>query len=356
MIRELLAERGVPPAAPGQAEDWPARRAAYLDTFARLEYGVAPPPPARVRADRAEIEKRAWAGKADHLRCTLSFQAPLGEFSFPVDLVLPIANRPRPLVIYPSFERYPIGKYGPIEEIVDEGYGLAAFCYNDVATDGDDGFSTGLAAMYPRDPDDGAAWGKIAMWAFAASRVMDWVWTVEGVDAGRIYCAGHSRLGKTALWCAGQDERFAGVFANMSGCSGAAITRDKRGERVRDICERFPYWFCPDYRQYAGREREMPFEQNQLLALIAPRPLYVADAVEDIWCDPDSEYLSCASAGDAYMLLGGRGFVAPDALPQAGLVLHGGDIGYHLRAGTHFLSRYDWVQALRFFSAAGAGR
>ena len=349
MIFDDLANRKLPPvmATDTTAESWPQRRKELLEVFAREEYGVSPPPPPYVEAETTHREERAWAGKAEHREVSLKFQTPKGAFSFPVDLVLPISEKKLPLIIYISFTKYPIGKYGPIEEIVDNGYALAVFCYNDVTEDKDDGFSTGLAAMFDRK-NDGADWGKIAMWAWAASRVMDHAQTLDGIDKDRIFCAGHSRLGKTSLWCGAQDERFASAVSNDSGCSGAAITRDKMGERVEQITSRFPYWFCENYRKYQGQEHTMPFDQHELIALLAPRPVYVASASEDIWADPQSEFLACVAADDAYKLLGKKGFVHEGRYPEPGEYLHEGDIGYHLRVGTHFLSRYDWQMFMRF--------
>jgi len=349
MIFEDLAKRKLPPVLTENttAENWPQRRKELLDIFAREEYGFSPEPPPGVEAVINRVEDWAWAGKAVHTEIDLKFQTPKGEFSFPVDVVLPKREKKLPLIIYISFTKYPIGKYGPIEEIVDGGYALATFCYEDVAKDENDGFVSGISAMYART-GNGADWGKIAMWAWAASRVMDYAQTLDGIDKNRIFCAGHSRLGKTALWCGAQDERFAAADSNDSGCSGAAITRDKEGERVKAITTNFSHWFCENYQKYREKEHEMPFDQHQLLALMAPRLVYVASASEDIWADPHSEFLACAAADDAYKLLGKKGFVHEDRYIEPGEFLHEGDIGYHLRPGTHFLSRYDWQMFMRF--------
>ncbi len=349
-IIEDLSDRKLPPLLNenATATNWPQRRKELLELLSREEYGFSPEPPAFVEAQTTFLEEYAWAGKAEHREIALKFPTPNGEFSFPVDLVLPYSEKKLPLIIYISFTKYPIGKYGPIEEIVDGGYALAVFCYEDVTRDEDDDFSTGLAAMYERTRDDGADWGKISMWAWAARRVMDYALMLEGIDNNRIYSVGHSRLGKTSLWCGAQDERFAASFSNDSGCSGAAITRDKMGERVEQITKRFPHWFCKNYQKYTGKEHEMPFDQHQLLALFAPRPVYVASASEDSWADPYSEFLACVAAGDAYKLLGQKGLMHENRFIQPSEFLHEGKIGYHLRKGPHFLSRYDWQMFMRF--------
>ena len=163
--------------------------------------------------------------------------------------------------------------------------------YNDVTRDTEDNFESGIAKMYPRR-NDGTDWGKIGMWAFAASRMMDYIQTLPEIDRQRVYVAGHSRLGKTAIWCGVQDERFAGVVSNDSGCSGAAVTRGKKGEHVVHITKNFPFWFCKNYQKYIENEENMPFDQHQLLALVAPRPLCVGSATEDEWADPQSEQMA----------------------------------------------------------------
>lgn len=226
---------------------------------------------------------------------------------------------------------------------------MATFCYNDVTSDRDDGFTSGLAAMYPRnDPD--TDWGKLGMWAFATSQLMDYVLTLPTVDHKRIFVVGHSRLGKTAIWCAAQDERFAAAVSNDSGCSGADITRDKRGERIEQITDNFPYLFFRNYMRYRVREHELPFGQHQLLSLMAPRHLYVASVQEDVWSDLQSEYMATKLAGESYALFGMNGLV-PDISdnPMPGDQLHDGRMGYHLRTGLHFLSRCDWQRFMHYF-------
>ena len=358
MFKEDVLARKLPPTIPAgmTAEKWPAYRKEMMELFMREEYGFTPPAPPEVRAEKGPNESNAWAGKAIAYPVRLSFDTPKGEFSFTANIVLPKADHPLPLFLYISFLPYPNGRYGPIEEIVDGGYAMATFCYNDVTLDKDDNFESGLAAMYPRD-DPATDWGKIGMWAFAASRLMDYVQTLPEIDKSRIFSVGHSRLGKTSIWCAAQDERFAAGCSNDSGCSGAAVTRDKTGEHVEQITRNFPYWFCGNYRKYVGREDEMPFDQHQLLALLAPRTLYVASAQDDAWSDPYSEFMSAKLASEAFELLGGKGLVNPTGeFIDANEHLHEGNVGYHLRTGAHFLSRYDWQQSMMYFDRHFPGK
>ena len=356
MFLNDLKNRGLPPVIPSglAAGEWAAHRARIIDLFSEQVYGFTPPAPAAVKAEIVSTDDGECAGKADHTEIRLSFETPNGLFSFPADFAIPAGPGPHPLFIYISFRPYiECGNYRPLEEIIDGGWAIASFYYNDVAFDGEDGFGGGIAAKYPRGAPSGkpgADWGKISMWAFAASRVMDYALTLERIDAGKIYAVGHSRLGKTALWCAAQDGRFAGAGANNSGCSGAAISRGKKGETIDDITGRFPYWFCENYRQYAGREPEAPFDQHMLAASLAPRKLAVCGAEEDIWADPASEYMSVYEADKAYRLLGVKGFSGPAEYPEVGAEFADGNLGYMLRPGKHFFSRQDWRFYMSFFA------
>jgi hypothetical protein len=176
---------------------------------------------------RAEILESGakWAGKAEERKARLSFDTPAGTFRFPAHLALPKDGNPRPLIVYLSFKPYIDAYYMPVEEILDNGFALASFHYNDVSPDKKVVWRTeGLGTHFPRR-GDGADWGQAGMWAYAASRVLDYALTLPGIDPARAFVVGHSRLGKTALWCAAQDDRFTGVGVNNSGFGGAAVTR-----------------------------------------------------------------------------------------------------------------------------------
>lgn len=157
-------------------------------------------------------------------------------------------------------------------------------------------------------------------------------------------------MGKAALWAAAQDGGFAGAFSNCSGCMGAAISRRCFGETVGRITEIFPYWFCPRLRDWSGREAEMPFDQHQLLALIAPRPLLITSADQDLWADPRGEFLAAQAASEAYMLHGHPGLCTYD-FPSADVPLFRGQLGYFLRTGIHDLLPPAWEQAIVFFDS-----
>ena len=318
-------------------DDWRARRRELLELLSREEYGFTPDAPDSVRAEIVSTE-RVCAGKANQSRINLSFDTPAGEFSFPFELVVPVTGQPAPAFVALNFRPDIPDKYLPIEEIVDHGFAVARIYYQDVSSDNAE--IDGLAKMYPIDPATG--WGKIGMWAFAASRVMDYLETLETIDHSRVCVIGHSRLGKTALWCGAQDERFSRVVSNDSGCSGAAISRGKVGESIERITNSFPYWFCGNYKNWADREYEAPFDQHMLLSLVAPRRLYVCSATEDEWAGPKSEYQGAKEAAEAWKLLRAPGLIGPDEILAADTPLHAGHVAYHLRTGPHFQGRADW--------------
>lgn len=314
--------------------------------------------PFQLKSELLAEDHRFCAGKATlkTVRLTVCFQE--GEASFPLWLMVPNRTGSHPLFVHINFHPEMPTRYLPAEEIRDRGYAILAIEHNAVSPDAQDGFATGLGALLRKVArTDGISQsqlpGKIAIWAWVASRALDWALEQPEICSSRIAVIGHSRLGKAALLCGALDQRIACIIANASGCSGAAITRGKAGEHIADIVRSYPYWFCEAYQQYANKESALPFEQDWLLAVLAPRLLVIGDAVKDVWCDPVHEYLSCASAGKAREWLGEKGLIHPDRLPEVGETLHEGNIGYHLRNGEHYLSREDWNRYMNFLDARG---
>lgn len=335
------------------------RRQEILELFRANVYGRCPVGrPDTLKFEVKEADKTAMEGRATLKRIDISFSGRGGEGTIKLTLFIPnnvqkpvagfllICNRDSENIDPARKIKSP---FWPAERIVDRGYMAAAFHNSDLDPDTYDGFKDGVHGIFDagdekRPPD---AWGTIAAWAWGASRVMDYFETDKDIDAKRIAVAGHSRGGKTALWCGAEDQRFALVISNNSGCTGAALSRRREGETVRKINESFPHWFCTNYRRFNDNEDALPVDQHQLIALMAPRPVCVASASEDLWADPEGEFLSCVHAGPVYELYGRRG-LGTDVFPQTGKPLQEGCIGYHLRAGKHDLTEYDWDRYMDF--------
>ena len=237
----------------------------------------------------------------------------------------------------------------PIEFILRSGYGVATAYCGDIVPDRPDGLNFGVHDWYRSNQSFGGSedsWGAIGGWAWGLSRAMDYLERDEEVAADRVVVMGHSRLGKAALWAGAQDERFAMVIANESGCGGAALFRRRFRETVSILNTINPHWFCNRFKAFNGNEGALPVDQHMLLASCAPRPLYIASAQLDLEADPMGEFLAASYASRVYRLLGTTGLPAEE-LPPADISVMG-QIGYHMRRGRHAITLFDWTRFVAF--------
>ncbi|MBO7620154.1 MAG: hypothetical protein J6T06_06570 [Victivallales bacterium] len=330
---------------------WAARRAKLLDLFRNELYGYSPERPKDEWFEVAKIDRQSMDGTATlklvNIHLGTQPEAPVIH----LNLFLP-NNRKKPA---PAFLRScnrgrenidPTRKiksdFWPAEQIVARGYAAASFFNGDVAPDKYDGFTTGIHA-YLQNPAARKfnSWGTIAAWAWGGSRVMDYFETDPDIDEKHCAVTGHSRGGKTALWCGAQDERWALTISNCSGCSGAAIARRRFGESLKVIQNAFKHWFCGNYRKYIDREDDLPFDQHELVALVAPRAVYVTSADEDLWADQRGEWLAIHEAAPVWKLFGRKGLPS-DIMPPLDKPLIGDGMGYHIRTGEHNYKVFDW--------------
>ena len=238
-----------------------------------------------------------------------------------------------------------IGRW-PLKTIVGRGYAVVTMCYNDIYPDNANGEKNSIVPLLPQGDAAGSDWSALGAWAWGYSRIADWVEAQLWADKEKLSVIGHSRLGKAALWAGAQDERFKVVISNNSGCGGAALSKREFGETISAITESFPHWFCENFTKYSNNEKELPFDQHALLALIAPRHLYVASAEADQWADPKGEFLSAYHATPVYELYGMKGLPSAEMPGIHKPIMN--DVGYHIRSGAHGITDYDWGCYLAF--------
>ncbi len=227
-----------------------------------------------------------------------------------------------------------------VEKILEHGFGLGTAYCGDIEPDFQGGMEHGVRHIFA------GTWGALGAWAWGLSRIADYLQTDPGVDATRVILTGFSRLGKAALWSAAQDPRFTMAISIESGVGGASLYRAATGETIEHLNTAFPYWFAENFHKYTGHPEQTPVDGHMLLALIAPRPLYVSSAEEDHSSDPPAEYLSLVNASKVYELFGNPSFDQP--MPAVNTPVVKGLLGYHVRNGKHDVTAYDWDQYLAF--------
>jgi hypothetical protein len=238
-------------------------------------------------------------------------------------------------------------EFWPVEEVIARGYAIAAFNNSDLDEDKFDDFKGGIHSLLDNGPRPDDAWGTLAAWAWGASRCMDYIVTDKAIASDKVAVVGHSRGGKTALWAGAEDQRFALVISNESGCGGSALARRKFGETVSRINKSFPHWFCTNFRKYNDNEDALPVDMHMLLSLTAPRALYVACAGDDLWGDPKGSYLALCNAVPVFNLLGKKSDL-PDIIPPINKPLISGNVAYHVRNGGHNMLVKDWSWFMGF--------
>jgi len=328
------------------------RRPELLELFRMHVYGRSPVDrPADLKFETISVTPDMMEGTATRKRIDAVFSGPGGAGRIKILMFVPEAAKPVPafvLIGHRDADNYDPDRdlkspFWPAEQIVARGFAAVTFFVGDVDPDEHDEFKNGVHGIFDEkvSPRPGDAWGTIGAWAWGASRVMDYLVTDPEIDSSKVAVAGHSRGGKTALWCGAQDTRFALTISNMSGCTGAALSRRPVGETIKQINDRFPHWFCTNYWKFNDREAELPIDQHELIALMAPRLVYVSSATLDTWADPEGEFLACVHASPVYALYGLSG-MPTDQFPAPDSPIHDGRIGYHLRTGKHDLTEYDW--------------
>jgi hypothetical protein len=363
------------------AETWMTkRRPEIVKLFEENQFGRAPGRPSDMSFDVFDKGTPAFDGKAIRRQVTVYFSADKSGPQMDLLIYLPAgATKPVPLLLNASFtannvavddpgvkvgrrwdpkekKRVPAtqpARFGRLNvtRILDQGFGVATVNYSDIDPDAPGAVAAGVRALYlkPGQTEPAAdEWGSIAAWSWGLSRGLDYLETDAGVDAKRVALFGVSRLGKTVLWTAAADPRFALVIASCSGEGGAALSRRNYGETIKHLVEptRYPYQFCANYAKYADHVDQFPVDGHMLIALIAPRAVLLQTGDTDRWSDPKGEFLAAVAAGPVYRLLGKQG-LDTETMPQANQpILH--TIGYTMHSGGHGSMPTDWEQYFSF--------
>ncbi|MBT5812783.1 MAG: hypothetical protein HOI15_00285, partial [Opitutales bacterium] len=338
-------------------EEWMEKgRPALLQLFREYVYGVRPTTEYQIEYEEIGRRENAFGVGATGRQIRATIHARGRSHSFDFVIVVPRSKAPVPVIVQIN-NRYliPLDKavdefdpFWPVEKLLRRGYATASFHTSHVDPDKRDGYEAGIRSLLDDpDSDPETRWGGLSAWGWAASRVLDFAIQQPEIDPERSVVVGHSRGGKAALWAGAEDERFGIAYSNNSGCGGAALSRRGFGETVARINRNFPHWFCDRFNAYNDRESELPIDQHELIALAAPRAVYVTSSDEDLWADPRGEYSSLVGAGPVFDLFGLEHITEP-VMPELNTPRHVGSTGYHIRTGVHNLTEQDWGYFLDF--------
>lgn len=343
--------------------DWQKRRQELLELFSKHVYGFTPTESVKPSYLLLEESDNALDGLAKRKQIQVTLERLGKTISFTLLLYIPRLAKPSPCILGLNFQgnhsihtdecilkketlesaRGVVSSRWPLDFILEQGYAVATIHCEDLMPDRPEGFKGSVNELFL---DSNATWGAVGMWAYTLSQALSYLETDRDINVEQVIAFGHSRLGKAALWSAAQDERFAAVISNNSGCMGAALSRRCFGERVHHINGRFPHWFCETFKAFDFKEDALPIDQHMLLALLAPRPLYVASAQEDLWADPKGEFLGTKHASKIYELFGLSKLFEAEMPNVHNPIIK--TVSYHLRAGKHDVTLYDWQQYLAF--------
>lgn len=341
-------------------KDWESkRRPEILGLFEEHVYGKMPDSFDKIDFKVTRQDAKAMAGKATLKEIEITVTEKSESLKINVVMFVPNnSKKPAPAFLLINnrsprntlASRDSISGFWPAEQVIEAGYAIAAFHYSDAAPDNKDQYQNGVLRLYPAlaKADDGMK--AIGAWAWAASRIMDYFQTDKSIDAKRVGIVGHSRGGKTSLWAAAQDQRFAMCFSNCSGNTGAKLSKRNFGETVARINTLFPHWFNNNYKKYNDNEQALPVDQHMLIALIAPRPVYATNASDDLWADPTGTFLAMKHAEPVYALFKLKSQL-PQQPPPVDTPVIQPPMGYHNRTGKHDLTFYDWAQFVKFADA-----
>ncbi len=360
----LVSAEGKPITTP---DEWMnVRRPQILALFANLVYGRVPAPqdPIKTEFQITKTDRDYMEGKATRKDVVIRISNKHGKVEMLVLVFVPNkAKRPCPAFMMHSFDDTRSHRFRrsirdrqrtynnlPLGEIFDRGYAFVAVYQQDLVGHNEVSFERGIHPLFYRKGQSfpkANEWGVLASVAWGGMRALDYLETDDDVDHKRVAIMGHSKLGKATLWTAAQDRRFAMAISAQSGCAGAALWRRRSGETLAKMVTRFPYWLCRNAWKYVNQEDDLPVDQHMLLALIAPRPVYVHSAVDDTWADPRGEYLGAYHASGVYRLLGKKALTSKES-PPVGEAIIKSDVGYHVRKGGHSVERVDWQRFLDF--------